>query len=585
MPRRKSKAGKPSLLFSDESINDKMIAEGAASSSDEQPSSDATTEEETEMDPNRNNLYDQLEAQLSKKTKRAKAKERPKRDEFMKHLPILTPTTTDQQSDIGKRQERQNARKKRNVNVTPNQPVIDNKPLHDGEIQYTITNKVITNHIGIGLQDIRTPTTEAFPEIQTHANTHTNTESVTIPSNPALARVTTRPALTEEQRQHLMELNSRTVYIAGEGGELVQMFKSQPRQLQKELIEKAGGPVDKVYRTDRGLKVIASNESQKKKLMAMTMFNGKQVIASLPFAMTRPHTAHLDKIPQPASQEANYYVKGVIHGLLESQENLDEIAGEIGAHHMKRIGRDPTTSKTTLIAYPREMNLPQYVAIDGQRFKVYPFIPKPRRCDRCQRFGHLPDHCPNNVICSRCSGNHAYNECPNKDAPKCANCFQEHSAAHRQCPVYIKTQEVLKVRAIEKVTYAQAVKRVEETAKQPIIQGRPTPLPIPNVPTPWATTLNTQTSNIMQDFPTQPTKEFLSINAKKYKAVNTTTPPQDMSEDSHIQIANIVTFVLGCLSTIDKEDSKTAIKNMICKVASDFLFSGNINFCWRDIHN
>jgi len=89
----------------------------------------------------------------------------------------------------------------------------------------------------------------------------------------------------------------------------------------------------------------------------------------------------------------------------------------------------------------------------------------------------------------------------------------------------------------------------------------------------------------MLDFTTQPIKEFLSINADKYRSVTSTTPPQDLAEDSHIQIANIVTFVLGCLNTIDKQDTKAAIKNIICKVASEFLFSGNIKFCWRDIHN
>ena len=549
------------------------------------------------MDPTSDNLYGKLEAQLSTKMKTTKTMTR---DDFAKQ------PTTEQQSSVGKSQRRQNKKKKRNVNVTPNQAVVDDRPQNVSEIQciemidrpqnvsetQCIEMIEMIETMPSHIQEDRTPSTETLPEIPTCTNTHTNTVSVNvnIPRNPARAHVTTRPALTEEQRKNLTESLSRTVYIDGEEGDLVQLFKTKPRHLQKELVEKAGGPVDKVYRTDRGLKVIASTESQKKKLMAITMFNGKQVKVSLPFSLTRPHTTHFDQISQPSSQEANYFVKGIIHGLLESQENLDEIAGEIGAQYMKRIGRDPTTSKTTLIAYPKETILPPYIAIDGQRYKVHSFIPKPRRCDKCQKFGHSTDRCPNSVTCSRCSGSHTYSECPNKDTPKCANCFQQHSAAHRQCPVYIKTQEVLKVRAVEKVTYAQAAKRVEEAAKQPVASVIPVTLvtpntPIPNLLTASATASNTQPSNDILDFTTQPIKEFLNINADKYKAVTSTTPAQDLAEDSHIQIANIITFVLGCLNTIDKHDTKAAIKNIICKVASEFLLSGNIKFCWRDIHN
>lgn len=52
----------------------------------------------------------------------------------------------------------------------------------------------------------------------------------------------------------------------------------------------------------------------------------------------------------------------------------------------------------------------------------------------------------------------------------------------------------------------------------------------------------------MIDFIKQPIKDFLNISVSRYKAVNATTPTQGMAEDSHIQIVNIIIFVLGCLS-------------------------------------
>src|ERR1043165_1802193 len=146
-----------------------MVEEGT-SSSDEHPS--CATEEETEMDPTSDNLYGKLEAQLStKKTKKQMTK-----DDFAKH-----PTTTEQQSSVGKRQRRQNIKKKRNVNVTPNQVITDDRPQSASEFQCIEMIETMTTHIG--LQEDRTPNPEILPEIPTRthmSHTHPNTESVNV---------------------------------------------------------------------------------------------------------------------------------------------------------------------------------------------------------------------------------------------------------------------------------------------------------------------------------------------------------------------------------------------------------------------
>lgn len=72
---------------------------------------------------------------------------------------------------------------------------------------------------------------------------------------------------------------------------------------------------------------------------------------------------------------------------MDDQTNLNEIALEIGAHHIHRLG-NPEHSKTILVAYPKESSLPPFIEVDERRYKVYTFVPKPMRCNVCQQFGH-----------------------------------------------------------------------------------------------------------------------------------------------------------------------------------------------------
>ena len=77
----------------------------------------------------------------------------------------------------------------------------------------------------------------------------------------------------------------------------------------------------------------------------------------------------------------------MVFGLLKNQKNLDEIALEVKAHHIRRLGNQEF-SKATFIAYPKETVLPEFLEVHGRRYKVHPYVPKPLRCDRCQLFGH-----------------------------------------------------------------------------------------------------------------------------------------------------------------------------------------------------
>jgi len=258
--------------------------------------------------------------------------------------------------------------------------------------------------------------------------------------------------LTEEQKIRFQNNLSRTVFVTSEANILHKLFRTKPVQLFKEIAAQAGGEVIHTVRTDKGLRILAQNESQKNKLLKLTNLCGSNVTVSLPYSISNPRHS------LPVQKEVAFLVKGVVHGIEETEENLSELAKAIGAVQLKRIG-NPDTSKTTLITFSQGMDLPPFIQAFGRRFKVHNYIPKPMRCDNCQRFCHTRSQCPNSVICSRCSGNHLYKDCPNQDIKRCINCNGNHSAAHKGCPDYIKTHNILKIRAVKKVSYAEAVKR------------------------------------------------------------------------------------------------------------------------------
>ena len=76
------------------------------------------------------------------------------------------------------------------------------------------------------------------------------------------------------------------------------------------------------------------------------------------------------------------------------------------------------------------------------KFYVRPYVTKPIRCYRCQRFGHVAAAClAKGERCSMCSGPHRTQQYLTKMQNsetinlKCANCGEQHSANSNKCPV------------------------------------------------------------------------------------------------------------------------------------------------------
>ena len=77
------------------------------------------------------------------------------------------------------------------------------------------------------------------------------------------------------------------------------------------------------------------------------------------------------------------------------------------------------------------------------RVKVNPwnFSANSNQCFKCLEFGHSHTTCSKEQKCLRCSKNHHYKNCDQKDKLLCANCGENHAACSKTCKSMIKANE------------------------------------------------------------------------------------------------------------------------------------------------
>lgn len=108
--------------------------------------------------------------------------------------------------------------------------------------------------------------------------------------------------------------------------------------------------------------------------------------------------------------------------------------------------------------------LPSHVSIGWTRCSTRQYIPRPRRCFNCQRFGHGAKTCrTSQKVCVQCSVRSSEEEThpnPCTSPAKCSNCDEAHAASSTACSEYRAEQEVLNLQAHERLSYLAAKRRV-----------------------------------------------------------------------------------------------------------------------------
>ena len=172
----------------------------------------------------------------------------------------------------------------------------------------------------------------------------------------------------------------------------------------------------------------------------------------------RDGTIFVDRKIKVTPHRSKNFCKGVIFCRRLSKLSEDTILKGLksqGVVGVKRFGKGDTTEQghTYLLTFAIP-TLPETVNIGYFRTKVKMYIPQPRRCFKCQKFGHVASRCRNKAICKHCGHEAHDNEC--SQPLSCPNCKGGHGPRSKKCPKYIEEQTISKIKTERKVSYLEA---------------------------------------------------------------------------------------------------------------------------------
>ena len=157
--------------------------------------------------------------------------------------------------------------------------------------------------------------------------------------------------------------------------------------------------------------------------------------------------------------------KGVISGVplsITTDMIMDCVRDAYDARRMTRF-REGKKELSKSICINFEEEIPERVYIDYVCYRVRQYEEAPLRCYCCQEYGHVAAVCRGERKCGRCGSK----ECKKRQCEeqlvqaKCSNCAGNHHAGAAQCPKRNMEEHVKKIRKEDRVSYAEAVRRME----------------------------------------------------------------------------------------------------------------------------
>ena len=160
----------------------------------------------------------------------------------------------------------------------------------------------------------------------------------------------------------------------------------------------------------------------------------------------------IDDMPVKIETKNSIIIKGTFYceeelDLTKKEEAQLEKQGVVDLYRIKH-------TNLYAITFDRPQ-LPTSIKISTLVFSIRIFIPRPRRCFNCQRYGHTNDTCFHPKVCCKCGVlGHSYEQCDNE--LKCYHCGGQHSTSSSDCPRYILEQLVLEHKVKHVVSFDQA---------------------------------------------------------------------------------------------------------------------------------
>ena len=217
-------------------------------------------------------------------------------------------------------------------------------------------------------------------------------------------------------------------------------------EIAKDIHRIAGGSVVKVQKRGNALVVFAQNTKQARTMADQVKFCCMDVTVTM---------------GKPDGSPKKCVIMGIPHKITD--KGIVEALSSQGAVDAKRITKKEKgqVQKTMAILVFFKSKIPEYVMFGYEKKKTRPYVPPVMRCFRCQRYGHGSEQCRGRVRCPVCGQGHTWDECQNKDTPKCVRCGGAHSAAYLGCPAYKEAKQIQSYKYREGVSYSNAAKAIK----------------------------------------------------------------------------------------------------------------------------
>ena len=209
-----------------------------------------------------------------------------------------------------------------------------------------------------------------------------------------------------------------------------------------------GEPKKIVERRDGNITVSVSTEEQSNQMKSLKKLANMDVTCCSDSRMNQSQgTIRYDNYPGFTEEK----IKGAL-----ARYNVTDIYQLTKRNPDKSISKIPVfilTFNTT--------QLPTSVTVGWTKCPVRLYIPKPRRCFKCQRFGHSSTNCRSREeVCACCSLVTHEGLCT--ATIKCSNCGGDHPSYSRSCPTYLKEQEVIAYKVKNHVSFPEARQEVNK---------------------------------------------------------------------------------------------------------------------------
>ena len=107
--------------------------------------------------------------------------------------------------------------------------------------------------------------------------------------------------------------------------------------------------------------------------------------------------------------------------------------------------------------------LPNTVVIGGQRLSVREYVPTPRQCSKCWKYGHSMKYCNSKfAVCPICGLKDHQKEHCSENRKYCINCEGSHPAFSKACLYFKREQLIVKTLFKEGLSYKAAVNKLKQ---------------------------------------------------------------------------------------------------------------------------